>query len=186
MPGHGKALLVSYHLGAGQHLARAALNGALVSLLQVGLAVAIVLLGWPLISRNLQGEIAAPFMERASAVMVLAIGVWLLLTHVLSRPGRPEISGHALAISAGLVPCPVSAFVMIYAIFTGAIAPGVTVVGGYAAGMALTIATFPMVAVAMRGRLLGISWISERHQVLKVSGALAVIALGCWLILFLE
>jgi hypothetical protein len=71
---------------------------------------------------------------------------------------------------------------MIYAIFRGALAPGLTVVGGYAAGMALTIAAFPVAAAAMRGRLLGVTWISERHHMLPLSGALAVIALGGWLI----
>lgn len=183
MPGHGKAVLTCYHLGAGRRMARAAIDGVLVSLLQVGFAVVIVFLGWPLIRRGLQGEITAPLMERASAVLVLLIGVWLLVAALLSRGSRPAAPGHALAIAAGLVPCPVTAFLMIYATFTGSLAAGLTVIGGYAAGMAATIAAFPVLAVTMRGRLLPVTWISEHRQILQMLAGLAIISLGGWLLL---
>ena len=51
MPGHGKIVLVSYHLGQPSKGLAAFTNGAILALTHVGLAVALVLAGYAVISR---------------------------------------------------------------------------------------------------------------------------------------
>ena len=51
MPGHGKTVLVSYHLGKPSNAIAAFTNGAILALTHVGLAVALVLAGYVVISR---------------------------------------------------------------------------------------------------------------------------------------
>ena len=51
MPGHGKIVLISYHLGQPSRPRTAFANGAILALTHVGLAVALVLAGYAVISR---------------------------------------------------------------------------------------------------------------------------------------
>jgi ABC-type nickel/cobalt efflux system permease component RcnA len=51
MPGHGKIVLISYHLGQPSSPTAAFTNGAILALMHVGLAVALVLAGCAVISR---------------------------------------------------------------------------------------------------------------------------------------
>jgi nickel/cobalt transporter (NicO) family protein len=55
MPGHGKTVLVSYHLGQPAKLREGIANGAILALTHVGLAVVLVLAGFAVISRALAG-----------------------------------------------------------------------------------------------------------------------------------
>jgi nickel/cobalt transporter (NicO) family protein len=51
MPGHGKTVLVSYHLGQPGKLGEGIANGAILTLTHVGLALVLVLAGFAVISR---------------------------------------------------------------------------------------------------------------------------------------
>src|SRR6202521_5010049 len=51
MPGHGKTVLVSYHLGRPAKLREGIANGAILALTHVGLALVLVLAGFAVISR---------------------------------------------------------------------------------------------------------------------------------------
>src|SRR5688572_8462614 len=51
MPGHGKTVLVSYHLGRDSRPLDSFANGAILALTHVGLAVVLVLAGFAVISK---------------------------------------------------------------------------------------------------------------------------------------
>ena len=51
MPGHGKTVLVSYHLGQPAKLREGVANGAILALTHVGLALVLVLAGFAVISK---------------------------------------------------------------------------------------------------------------------------------------
>ena len=51
MPGHGKTVLVSYHLGQPGRLREGIANGAILTLTHVGLALILVLFGFAVISK---------------------------------------------------------------------------------------------------------------------------------------
>ena len=78
MPGHGKTVLVSYHLGRPAKLTQGIANGAILSLTHVGLAVVLVLGGFVVISRAFAYGGRTQQFEIASGVLIAVIGALLL------------------------------------------------------------------------------------------------------------
>jgi nickel/cobalt transporter (NicO) family protein len=74
MPGHGKAVLVSYPSDLRQGL----LSGLILALTHVGTAVVLVLAGVVIVSRAFAVGGRAPAFEAASATMITLIGGFLL------------------------------------------------------------------------------------------------------------
>jgi len=68
MPGHGKTVLVSNHLGQASRPIDSFANGAIVALTHVGLAVLLVLAGFAVISRVFAYGGRTPQFERPPAV----------------------------------------------------------------------------------------------------------------------
>jgi nickel/cobalt exporter len=79
MPGHGKSVLVSYHLGRPSKLLEGVTSGTLLALSHVGIAVILVLSGVAVISRSLAAGGRAPAFETMSATLITLIGVYLLV-----------------------------------------------------------------------------------------------------------
>jgi nickel/cobalt transporter (NicO) family protein len=78
MPGHGKTVLVSYHLGQPAKLREGIANGAILALTHVGLALVLVLAGFAVISRAFAYGGRTPQFELASGGLVALIGAFLL------------------------------------------------------------------------------------------------------------
>jgi len=86
---------------------------------------------------------------------------------------------------AGLVPCPLTTFIMTYAVANGLVWAGLILSGTFAAGMIVTVAVFPAPAVLLRTTL--VSWMSSTETLRRGTGhllepisALAVILVGLW------
>jgi ABC-type nickel/cobalt efflux system permease component RcnA len=73
MPGHGKIVLISYHLGQPSNPTAAFTNGAVLALTHVGLAVALVLAGYAVISRAFAYGGRTPQFEAASGVLIITV-----------------------------------------------------------------------------------------------------------------
>ena len=102
MPGHGKAVLISYHLGKSSNGIAAFANGAILALTHVGLAVAFVLGGYAVISRAFAYGGRTPQFEAASGVLIILIGAYLLL----SRARRHGITVNSPSRSASCASMP--------------------------------------------------------------------------------
>src|SRR5215472_8553174 len=76
MPGHGKTVLVSYHLGQAGRLRAGFATGAIVALTHVGTAVILVLAGIAVISRAFASGGRTPSFEIASAILISTIGAF--------------------------------------------------------------------------------------------------------------
>ena len=182
MPGHGKIVLISCHLGQPSSPTTAFTNGAILALTHVGLAVALVLAGFAIISKAFAYGGRTPAFEAASGVLVILIGAYLLwasLTH--SHNTAPK--GRSLALATGMIPCPLTTFVLSYALARGVLASGLLVTAAMAVAMTVTIGGVALVATFARNRLVGLLARSEgwRHRagmVLEVGGAALVLLLG--------
>jgi nickel/cobalt transporter (NicO) family protein len=188
MPGHGKTVIVSYYLGRPARFLSSIGTSAILILTHVGSAVVLVLAGFIVIQRTIGGAGRAPVFEIASAALIVAIGVWLLY-----RAWRPLEHSHAntdgrvLAFVTGLVPCPLTTFIMVYATAQGIIAAGLLVTAGMALGMTVTIAIFALAAVLLRDRFMVLMERTDRvrHHVgrsLEIVSAGAIIVFGVWLL----
>ena len=87
----------------------------------------------------------------------------------------------------GLVPCPLTTFIMVYASAQGIIAAGLLVSAGMAAGMIATIAAFALATVLLRDRAVALLERTDHLRQslgrgLEAASALAIIAFGAWLL----
>jgi nickel/cobalt transporter (NicO) family protein len=146
-----KTVIVSYYLGRPAGLLGSIGTSAIFVLTHVGSAVVLVLAGFIVIRHTIVGAGRAPAFETASAVLIIAIGLWLLF-----RAWHPHdhsaMDGRVLAFATGLVPCPLTTFIMVYATGQGIIAAGLLVTAGMAVGMTVTIALFALAAVLLHDR----------------------------------
>ena len=188
MPGHGKTVIVSYYLGRPAGMLGSIGTSAILVLTHVGSAVALVLAGFIVIRRTIGGAGRAPAFEVASAVLIIATGLWLLFRAL--RPhehAQAATDGRALAFVTGLVPCPLTTFIMVYAVAQGVVAAGLLVTAGMAIGMVVTIAMFALAAVLLHDRFMVLMERTDRlrRQVgrgLECASAIAIIVFGAWLL----
>jgi len=183
MPGHGKAVLVSYYLGRPSDLRQGLLSGLILALTHVGTAVVLVLTGVVVVSRAFAVGGRAPAFETASATMITLIGV-LLLWRALRSPQHVHVrDGRALAFVTGLVPCPLTTFIMTYALVRGVLVLGLVVTTAMAAGMVATIGGFAIASILAREHCVLLlarteSWRSGLGKALEIIGSIAVLVLG--------
>jgi ABC-type nickel/cobalt efflux system permease component RcnA len=88
-----------------------------------------------------------------------------------------------LALATGLMPCPLTTFILTYSIARGKLAVGLAAVGGVGVGVILTLVSFAIAAIAARGRLVEqlARWEATRVRIgwtLELLGALGVLLLG--------
>lgn len=119
MPGHGKTVLVSYHLGQPGKLSDGIANGAILAVTHVGLAVVLVLAGFAVISKLFAVGGRTPQFELASGVLIMGIGGFLLWRSLRNDHHRNGRDGRTLAFVTGMIPCPLTTFIMSYALARG-------------------------------------------------------------------
>jgi ABC-type nickel/cobalt efflux system permease component RcnA len=184
LPGHGKAVLASHYAGDGRLLGALGSSTVLI-LTHVGSAVLLVLGGFVVLQRTIGGAGRAPALENASQILIVLIGLWLLLRALRPHTHAHDRSGPVLAFVTGLVPCPLTTFIMTYALANGLMVSGLILSGTFAVGMIVTVASFPLLAVLLRTRLLPLLARTETLRartgyILEVGAALGVILLGLW------
>jgi len=185
MPGHGKAVLLSYYLGRPSDLRQGFLSALILALTHVGTAVVLVLAGVVVVSRAFASGGRTPVFETASATMIMLIGGFLLWRALRPRQHVHEREGRALAFVTGLVPCPLTTFIMTYALVRGVLASGLIVTAAMAVGMVATIGGCAIVAILARERCVLLlarteSWRSRLGKALEILGSIAVLMLGAW------
>jgi nickel/cobalt exporter len=189
MPGHGKIMLVSYHGAQPGRVRDAIVTSSILALTHVGSAVLIVLGGFMVLQRTLGSAGRSAALEIASAIFVFLIGAWILF-RALRGHGHDHAhrgDGRILAFATGLVPCPLTAFIMIFASAKGFVASGLVMVCAMAAGMIFTIGLFAVGATLFRRQAIGLQhkrqgWRGRATWLLEIAGALALIALGLFML----
>ena len=88
-----------------------------------------------------------------------------------------------LAFVTGLIPCPLTTFILSYALAKHQLAVGFAAVGAMMIGVMTTLASFAVAAVFARGRFVDLLARTEARrlrigQAFEVAGACAVIVLG--------
>jgi nickel/cobalt transporter (NicO) family protein len=185
MPGHGKTVLVSYHLGQPTRPLDGLANGAILALTHVGLAVLLVLAGFAVISRAFAYGGRTPQFEFASGVLIVLIGAFLLWRSLSNTHGATTGNGRTLAIVTGMIPCPLTTFIMSYALARGMVGAGLLVTAAMTAGMIAAIGGIALAASLARPRFMQFFARTEtlRHRLgraLEICGSIAVLGFGLW------
>lgn len=151
MPGHSKTVLALYLAGSPADIARGLATALVLSLTHVGMAVLIVLFAVPVVSAVLGSAGRAPLLEDVSRGFLGLIGLWMLWRAF--RPPRARhqsTEGMSVGVIAGLIPCPLTLFVMTYAVSRGAPEAGLAFAAVMMIGVALTLCAVACTSIFAR------------------------------------
>jgi nickel/cobalt exporter len=187
MPGHGKTVLVSYHLGQPSRPMDGFVNGVILALTHVGLALILVLAGFAVISRAFAYGGRTPQFETASGLMIALVGAFLLWRSLRSEHYAHARGGKTLAFVTGMVPCPLTTFIMSYALARGMLAAGLAVTAAMTVGMIATLGGIALAAALARNRFMGVldrteTWRHRAGVTMEIVGSVAVLVFGVWTI----
>jgi nickel/cobalt transporter (NicO) family protein len=144
-----------------------------------------VLTGFAIAQRTIGAAGRSTRLEHASQVLIAFVGLWLLWRAFRPHSHDHDRSGPALAVVTGMVPCPLTTFIMTYATAHGLIGAGLLLSAMFAAGMIVTVAVFPLLAVLLRTRFLPLlafteAWRGRIGFGLELGAALSVLTIGAW------
>ncbi len=148
-PGHSKSVLATYVLGTGLTPIRAIMTSLALSATHIGSAVFLAAVANTLVTRTLVGAGRAPSLEMTSRLMLAAIGVWIVI-RALRRNSHAHTESVAVGLVAGLVPCPLTLFVMSFALSRGVPEAGLTFSISMLVGVAAVLASVALIAAIAR------------------------------------
>ena len=151
-PGHSKAVLATYLAGSEAKIARGLLTSLTLSFTHVTIAVLIALLSLPVVSIALGSVGRAPLLEDISRGLLALIGAWMLW-RALRHGHHHQHEGEAVGVMAGLIPCPLTLFVMTFAITRGVPVAGLLFAGTMMIGVAITLSGVAVLSILLRERL---------------------------------
>lgn len=153
MPGHSKLLMATYVVGSKGGLRSALLTAFVLAATHITISVLIILLSLPLIDYMFggSGPGSSPVLEHVSRGLIGLIGIWMIWRGL--RAGSHDHArreGAGFGFVAGLIPCPLTLFVMTYATARGVPAAGLLFAILMLAGVALTLSGVALLATAFR------------------------------------
>ncbi|MDX8491745.1 ABC transporter permease [Mesorhizobium sp. VK22B] len=149
-PGHSKTLLAAYITGSQVKLSRGLLVSLALSLTHIALAVLIAVLALPVVSIALGSAGRAPALEALSRGLLGLVGAWMIWRALRGRRQHHAHEGEAVGVMAGLIPCPLTLFVMTFAIARGVPWAGIVFAMAMMAGVAITLGIVVGLAVLFR------------------------------------
>ncbi|MBX4934807.1 ABC transporter permease [Rhizobium bangladeshense] len=179
-PGHSKSVLATYLAGSSTQAHKALLVSLALSFTHVTMAVVIALFALPLVSHSFVDAGSSPALEVVSRGLLGIIGVWMVLTAVIRHShAHAEGEGLLMGFAAGLVPCPLTLFVMTFAMIHQVVVTGLLFAATMMMGVALTLSAVALLTVVFRDR---ISYLMRKHPQLlafvsRATGGLAGLVL---------
>ncbi len=194
-PGHGKSFICGYFLSRKGSLLQGLAMGTGSMLAHVASAALMVIALNLILQRTGMADFDASgaLMQRGSYGLLMVMGALLSLKTLFDLlTGRMAAHGHcradargmtAMSLAAGLIPCPGSAVILIFAISLGIFWAGLASLLFVALGMGLTTSAFAMATILFRravergvhgsGRL-----VVAAYAGLSLAGSLAIALLG--------
>jgi ABC-type nickel/cobalt efflux system permease component RcnA len=166
-PGHSKSILATYVLGSGLRPLRAVMSSLILAATHITSAVLLAVVANSLVTRTLVGAGRAPALENLSRYMLVAIGLWLVLR---AWRGRPHVhgDGYMVGFVAGLVPCPLTLFVMTLAVSRGVPEAGLAFAVAMFLGVAAVLVSIAATVAYARNWAEG--WVGRHGARLTVAG----------------
>lgn len=198
-PGHGKIIVSSYFLSRRGTLKQSLLLGLLFAATHVFSAVILLLIGHALLQASAHSLLdkADQWLSIISGLLLILIGNLLIiralrghLSHSRednSLNQRPGIKGlFSIAATAGLVPCPGAALILLFALSQQLLIPGLLAMLALALGMALTVSLSALTTIAARGAFLqalsSSRWAVAAGRLFGTVGGLIIVILGILLL----
>ncbi len=158
-PGHSKTILASYLTGSSAGPGRALVTSIALSFTHVTMSVLIVLLSLPLITMMFggSGPGSSPILETISRGMLGIIGLWMVLRALSRRKhDHHKREGLMVGVTAGLIPCSLTLFVMNFAVVQHVTVVGVLFAVAMMVGIGITLSVVALLSVVFRERLVAL------------------------------
>ncbi len=198
-PGHRKVFLFTYFISRSTRWKKGMLAGAMTAILHAVSAI-IFIGGMYLITTKALLSCfndVTPVIEKTSYAIIVLIGVWLIINHILSIVRGGNISEKddrepdtlMFVLAAGLVPCPGAATIMIFSLAMSVPAIGIMAVLSMSIGMAVILTLIPPAAILLQNRIEPLLSRSHPetgiiiHSAISIAGALALIFFGLMFLL---
>lgn len=154
-PGHSKSVLAAYAVGSDLSRVRIVGTALVLTLTHIGTAVLLAVVANTIVTRTIVGAGQAPALELISRVLLVGVGLWLLGRAAF---GRPHLHGEGLlaGVIAGLIPCPLTLFLMFYATSKGVPEAGLTFAFAMVIGVGLVLCAVAVASVLVRERVLSL------------------------------
>jgi ABC-type nickel/cobalt efflux system permease component RcnA len=148
-PGHSKSVLATYLTGSSMKARKALLVS--LSFTHVTMAVLIALLALPLVSHSFGDAGSAPALQVISRGLLGMIGLWMLWS-ALFRHAHTHSRGEGVVVGfmAGLIPCPLTLFVMTFAMIHQVVVTGLLFAVSMMIGVCLTLSAVALLSVVFR------------------------------------
>lgn len=159
-PGHSKTLLALFVGGTGASARKGIVAAWILSATHVSMSVIIVALALPVASYAFGGSDQAELLELISRLSLGVVGLWLLASAFRRVTFHEHQEGTLFGVAAGLIPCPLTLFVMTFAVAKGVPEAGLAFVAMMLIGIASVLTATAMLAVAARSRLAGMMAVS--------------------------
>jgi ABC-type nickel/cobalt efflux system permease component RcnA len=173
-PGHSKTVLALWSAGSGATRGAALRTAMVLAATHIGMSVLIVLAALPVVTM-VRGEAGrAPLLEDLSRILLGLSGLWLIWQGVRSSAHRH--GGTWFGVSAGLIPCPLTLFVMTFAAAKGVAAAGLGFAALMLVGVGLVLGTVAITAATLGQALNAVARRTERlaRGLLVVTGVVLV------------
>lgn len=213
LPGHRKVLLVSYFLARDARPITGVIAGVALAVVHAAAAVIVVLVAYYVVRTSIGATVvrAGVAVQTVTAGLVLAAGIVLLI--LTAREIRSHKHGHGdhdhdthsdcthdhgadpekarsqrllpVIVISGLVPCPGSSMIMLFAVSVGVVALGLIAVASFAVGMAIVFAALCVATILVKdriNRLLKSRRGTLLHHGIEIGGALVMVFFGLFLI----
>lgn len=197
-PGHGKSIISSWVIAQRQSLGTILLVSVSAAALHALTAALIVGGTYILLGKfaTVSTQQLDVYLQIAAAILVIGIGLTLLVRLVYTgltrnrfhpEPISPGPSGKpfAVALSIGIVPCPVTSVILIFCLTLGLIWQGILLVLSFAAGMGLSLVAVACLVWLLKEKVT-IPKLSGFHYVLTrvfpIAGGIFLVVIGSTLL----
>lgn len=153
-PGHSKLVLATYLTGSTGSVRQGLLVSAALALTHVTMSVVIALISLPLVSVAMGSAGRAPLLEDVSRGLLGLIGAWMLWQACRPAHGHETGQSPAFGFLAGLIPCPLTLFVMTLAVTRGVPEAGLAFAVAMMIGILSILAMVAIVSVVFRHNLM--------------------------------
>lgn len=163
-PGHGKSVIGSWILISKKEYKDVLTASVLTAVFHAASAVLIILGSWLFLKNTVLAETTdiKQYLQLGSGIVLLALGIYeffIFIKHLKEKgkdeekeeslhteehakpvkPGETKLNSIAVAFTAGIVPCPVTSLIMVFAISMDMVWQGIVFVIAFACGMAAAI-----------------------------------------------
>ena len=149
-PGHSKTVLALFVAGSGANMARGIGTAIIFSATHIAISVFVVVLALPVVSLAF-GEVGrARVLEDISRGLLGIVGLWLLVAALRGQSAREHHEGAVFGFVAGLIPCPLTLFIMTFASARGVPEAGLAFAAMMLVGVAAVLTSVAALAVGAR------------------------------------